>query len=151
MIWELTDLNDHGLEQAMSRGLIPRENADSISLALGRECFGNQFCLGNGAPVAIGGVIMLAAKRGRAWFITGKAGRERPIPLFRWAKRVIEGVARGRGLRRIDCEIKASNKTHIHFSVRLGFEIEGKMKNYGPDGSDYLLMARTWQPQQHLQ
>jgi len=43
---------------------------------------------------------------------------------------------------RIQASVSASDTKALRFASWLGFEDEGLMKKYGPDGSDYRRVAR---------
>ena len=47
-------------------------------------------------------------------------------------------------IHRLQTSVKAEFKTGVRFANWLGLETEGLMKKYGPDGSDYLRMAKIY-------
>ena len=47
-------------------------------------------------------------------------------------------------IKRLQTSVKASFTTGVRFASWLGLKNEGLMKNYGPDGSDYLRMAKIY-------
>lgn len=73
-----------------------------------------------------------------------------PIPRRRWPRvRVLcrDVLARwmedGGQYRRIDATVRCDAPGHVAFIRSLGFELEGRMCGYGPDGADYWMAARV--------
>jgi RimJ/RimL family protein N-acetyltransferase len=46
-------------------------------------------------------------------------------------------------VQRVQASVHAEDGQAVRFARWLGFENEGLMKKYGPDGSDYYRMARV--------
>ena len=47
-------------------------------------------------------------------------------------------------IKRLQTSVKANFKTGVRFANWLGLSSEGLMKRYGPDGSDYIRMAKIY-------
>lgn len=45
--------------------------------------------------------------------------------------------------RRVQCEVMANNKDAVKYIEAFGFEREGIMRNYGPNGENYYMYARV--------
>lgn len=46
-------------------------------------------------------------------------------------------------LHRSQITVKSADVKAVRWARALGFKNEGTLKNYGPDGSDFYMMART--------
>jgi hypothetical protein len=64
-----------------------------------------------------------------------------PVPFARASQSELEDIAKR--YRRVQATVHVDYVKSIKWLKRLNFEIEGLLKKYGPDGSDYYMMART--------
>ena len=101
---------------------------------------GNAFtALSDGRAVAFGGCLELWQDRAYIWSLIGEdAG-----PHMRTLVRAAAGYLKAATWRRIEAAV-ASDFEAGHRLVRLlGFEFEGRMKAFSPDGADHDLYARV--------
>lgn len=101
---------------------------------------GNAFtALADGRAVAFGGCLELWQDRAYIWSLIGEdAG-----PHMRMLVRAAAGYLKAAPWRRIEAAV-ASDFEAGHRLVRLlGFEFEGRMKAFSPDGVDHDLYARV--------
>lgn len=96
----------------------------------------------DGAIVACYGFIPMWPGVWEAWMLTAKQCEAHIPHLTRAAGVVIGAFMRADGVRRLQVTVKSSDLRAAHFAEFLQFEREGVLKAYGPDGSDYLMMAR---------
>jgi len=48
-----------------------------------------------------------------------------------------------RNLHRLQITVRCADLRAVRWGLALGFEIEGLMKKYGADGSDFFMMSRS--------
>src|SRR5690606_19986480 len=56
---------------------------------------------------------------------------------------LLDIVASDPGVRRIQATVDAECHRAIRWIERLGFEFEGRLRSYGPDGRDHLIYGRV--------
>lgn len=91
----------------------------------------------------IGGVYGLWDKVGEAWFMMSKYAYDMPISAAKYSSLLLDHVQEENDLQRIQASVHADDKQAIRYVEWLGFENEGLMKKFGPDGSDYYRFARV--------
>lgn len=78
-----------------------------------------------------------------AWALTSYLVERHPIATIRRAQSVFDQIESDLQAHRLQITVKASNKTSLRFAEALRFKQEGVLNSYGPDGSDYIMLART--------
>ena len=90
----------------------------------------------------IGGVYGLWQNVGEAWFIASNKIHESARPFIRFAKTdVMQKVVDENGLWRVQAVCKEDWPAALKFARFMGFEPEGVMRKYGPEGMDYIRVA----------
>ena len=84
----------------------------------------------DGTIVALGGVIM------------SKNAYQLPISMARATANLIDSFYNDNKLVRIQASVNVNDNKSISFAKWLGFKEEGVMKQYGPNGDDYIRLAR---------
>jgi hypothetical protein len=79
------------------------------------------------------------------WMLTSYLVERYPIALIRGAQRYFDQIESDLQAHRLQITVKSSNRPAVRFAEALKFKREGVLKAYGPDGSDYLMCARTRQ------
>lgn len=93
----------------------------------------------DGEVMAIIGVMPMWPGRAIAWaYISENAGKHFPV-IHRHVKKFLDNC----GIRRIEATVDVGFPEGCRWMKMLGFEIEGHMKAYRPDGADVLLYARV--------
>lgn len=93
----------------------------------------------NGEIIACCGVAYTAFKGGMLWgFVSKDAGRHM-VRLHKCLRRFL-GLIKAR---RLDATVEAGFAPGCRWLALLGFECEGLMRAFGPDGSDHLRFARV--------
>jgi hypothetical protein len=90
-----------------------------------------------------GGITPVWYGVGNAWFIRSTWVENFPIATVKMCKAVLERLIDEEHYHRVQCEVRKSSTTDIRFALFLGFTVEGIMRKWGADGSDYLLMSRV--------
>ncbi|MEZ5665875.1 MAG: hypothetical protein R3F55_00235 [Alphaproteobacteria bacterium] len=89
--------------------------------------------------VGCAGVVRLTAQRGHAWALLAcDAGHSLTA-----IHRAVVGFLAHQRMRRIETAVDAEFAAGHRWARMLGFECEGLMRAYGPDGRDAHLYART--------
>ncbi len=99
--------------------------------------------LEDGKIVAMGGVHMLWDKVGEAWVMLGKGAKSKPRTVAKYADLMFDVIVHKNKLNRVQASIAVNDAKAVRFGKWMGFEMEGLMRSYGPDGSDYYRMARV--------
>ena len=89
--------------------------------------------------VAIAGLYPQWENRAIAWALIGEDAGKHFIGITRGVKRMLDVS----GFRRIEATIDVGFEAGVRWMWMLGFEFEGRMKAYRPDGADMLLYARV--------
>lgn len=76
------------------------------------------------------------------WMLTSTIVDQYPVNMIRKSRICFNLAAVEVQARRLQMTVKASAQQSIRFAQALMFEQEGVLKAYGPDGSDYIMMAR---------
>lgn len=93
----------------------------------------------DGEVMAIGGVEPIWENRAVAFmFISGNSG-----PHFRSVHKAVRDFLDNTPFRRVEAYVDVGFKEGVRWMKMLGFELEGHMRAYGPDGRDMLLYARV--------
>lgn len=92
----------------------------------------------DGEVIAIGGLVPQWENRAIAWALISKNAGKHFIDIHREAERLFTRS----GIRRIEATVDIGFKAGHRWMKMLGFEPEGYMKAYRPDGADQILYAR---------
>lgn len=92
----------------------------------------------NDEILMVGGIIKMWEGRGQLWALVSKYAGAHMVGLHRV---VLEHIAQY-GFNRVEATVDVGFKEGVRWIKMLGFEFEGYMKAYRPDGSDMLLFAR---------
>lgn len=96
-------------------------------------------CEKNGQIIMIGGLIPIWEERAQVWALIAGDLRSNMIPIHRAVKKFLAKAP----YRRIEATVDIGFKEGYRWLKMLGFEIEGYMKAYRPDGGDMMLFARV--------
>jgi len=80
---------------------------------------------------------------GEGWLIMSKYGYDIPKTVARYADEFFDVIMTEANLQRVQASVNALDPRSVRFARWLGFENEGLMRKYGPDGTDYYRMARV--------
>lgn len=89
------------------------------------------------------GLVMLWDGHANAWSFVSRKIQEHPVAFHRTVARLLSSCERELKLRRISAGTPASFTEGQRLLSSLNFRREGLMLNYGPDGTDWFLYART--------
>ena len=97
----------------------------------------------HGKPVAMFGCIVLWTGVAEIWSIISDDARRYPKQLTIVAKSFSDIVAQSLSLHRLQLTVRSDEPRALRWAEYLGFEIEGLMKKYSPDGADTYILARV--------
>jgi len=97
----------------------------------------------NGYVVACGGIIPLWPGVGEGWVLASYRIHHNRFSVVRSVCVILDNLMEDHGYWRIQGATLANWKQGIRFANLLGFEKEGVMRRYGPDGSDYIRHAKV--------
>lgn len=93
-------------------------------------------------PIAAGGIYVLWEGVAEGWVMATKEVWNHPISMAKHFKKKTDILIETTKIKRLQTTVKADFKLGHRFASWLGFEKEGLMEYYGPDGSDYIRYAR---------
>jgi RimJ/RimL family protein N-acetyltransferase len=92
----------------------------------------------DGIPIGCIGVVNFWEKRRHAWAYLSQDAGKHLVPLTRAIRRWLKYHGEGRLETAVDCRFDAA----IRWVEMMGFEREGKMRQWSPTGDDFWLYAR---------
>ena len=100
--------------------------------------------LDNNVPICSGGIIPTWLGNAQGWVISSKRIFRNKVKASRLIKDRTDLLCANNKIWRLQTAVKANFKIGIRFAEFLGFNKEGLMVGYGPDKTDYYLMARIY-------
>ena len=79
-----------------------------------------------------------------AWLVPGRVSIEHGALLSRGTRRFFDKIGPALGLRRLQIVVSVHREKAIQWAKFLKFKEEGLMSQYGPEGFDYYMYARTY-------
>lgn len=101
--------------------------------------------LEDGEVVIVGGLSILWSGVAEGFFMTTLRVLSKPWPFIKAMRRGIEVLQARRSLRRIQTVAQVGDVVSHQWIQWLGLKPDGLMEKYGPDGSDYIRYAKTWE------
>ena len=96
----------------------------------------------NDKPIAAGGVFHLWDGVAEGWVLATKDIYKYPVFCAKHIKQRTEIILKANKIKRLQTSVKADCDVALRFAKWLGLKEEGLMKQYGPDGSDFIRFAR---------
>ena len=98
----------------------------------------------NDKPIVAGGIFILWKGVAEGWVLANRNIYDVKFLAAKEIKKRTDLLCKKNKIKRLQTSVKANFKTGVRFANWLGLETEGLMKKYGPDGSDYLRMAKIY-------
>lgn len=95
-----------------------------------------------GKPIACGGIHPVWDHVAEVWIIIQQGTNKHKFFLLKNIKDKLEETIKLRNYKRVQSTVRSDFKEGLRFAEWFGMESEGLMKQYGPDGKDYLRLAR---------
>lgn len=112
------------------------ESLSRSSIVSWKACDGEEF-------LGCAGILKIWEGRGFAWMaVSRKVGRFHMLAIHRRTMAVIN-TATDLGLYRLETTVRTGFAAGRRWALMLGFEREGTMRRYAPDGGDHDLYARV--------
>lgn len=92
----------------------------------------------DGRTIACAGIAEAHRDRGIAWAMLA----DEALAHFRLIHRAVSRVVQNAPWRRVEMTVDVNHSAGIRWAERLGFEREGLMRSFTPDGRDCYLYAR---------
>ena len=100
--------------------------------------------LHKGKPVLSFGVVPLWPGVSEAWMLRGEAVSDHGRAVAHGARLFFDQIGPICGLWRCQIGVQTSNERATRFAEYLKFKVEGLMEQFGPEGSDFFMMARLY-------
>ena len=94
------------------------------------------------APVAVFGFVPIWQGVAESWLLVDDIARTKPVAMTKYGLWAHDISKISMGLHRQQITVRITDKRAYKWALALGFTQEAVMRAYGPDGSDYYLMAR---------
>ena len=98
--------------------------------------------LGEGKVYAVTGLAPLWDGVSEAWFIPTEDMQHKKVQTIRLVRRELDAAIERLKLRRVQAVVRSDFDGAHKLAKFLGFQSEGLMKQYGPDGLDYVRYAK---------
>lgn len=95
-----------------------------------------------GRIVFFGGLTLLWPGVAEAWSVMSDLVEEYPLAVVRECRRRIDEAFETQGLRRVQAIIADDNQRALKMMRLAGFEVEGLLRAYAPDGKDCFILGR---------
>lgn len=97
--------------------------------------------LDDGQPVMSAGVVIYWPGVGEAWMHLSPWFHSHVKTAYREVRDILRQIIVTKHLRRVQCPIHAEMEKNMNFVEHLGFQIEGILHRWGPEGGDYIAYA----------
>jgi hypothetical protein len=94
-------------------------------------------------PVAMFGIVYIWSGVGEMWSIISDDARRYPKQLTIVAKEFSDIAVQSLALRRLQITVRSDEPRSLRWAEFLGFENEGLLRKYSPDGVDTYILARV--------
>jgi hypothetical protein len=98
--------------------------------------------IGRGRVVCVFGVRYVWPGLVEAWFMPGEGMEDHIRSILVGARAVLGDVMSHSDIRRMQIFVKEGHTAALRFAKALNFEVECKLRKFGPEGADYYSMAR---------
>ena len=146
--WELKPFKQEHADQIISYGMNHKLMEIDASFKDNRICLedrGDGYTLFiNKKPIVAGGIIVIWKGVAEGWVMANQNIYDVKLLACKEIKNRTDLLCEKNKIKRLQTSVKASFTTGVRFASWLGLKNEGLMKNYGPDGSDYLRMAKIY-------
>ena len=98
--------------------------------------------IGKGRVICCFGVREVWPKVVECWFIPGKGLNEHTRSTLVGARAILQDVIDHYDITRMQIIVNSQHVVAFRFAKALYFDVECKLRKYGPEGADYYMMAR---------
>lgn len=97
----------------------------------------------NGHLIVAGGIFEIWPGMGEAWLIPSDKIKNYKLKMIKTLRQHMDKIIQEDNLVRLQASVREDFETAHRFIEFMGFKREGLMTNYGPDGANHFLYART--------
>lgn len=98
--------------------------------------------IGRGKVVCVFGVRYIWPGLVEAWFVPSENMEDHVRSILVGSRQLLGEVMALSDIRRMQIFVKVENTAAFRFAKALNFEVECKLRKFGPEGADYYSMAR---------
>ena len=98
--------------------------------------------IGRGRVICVFGVKDVWPGHVEAWFLPGEGLEDHVRSTLVGARAILGDIIGQSGIRRMQIFVKCNHMVALKFAKALHFEVECKLRKFGPEGADYFSMAR---------
>jgi len=98
----------------------------------------------DGYVIASAGIKPLWPRVGEAWIVASDNMPKKKLSVIKLIKENFDRMIQDNNFVRVQASVRSDWLEAKRFAEFLGFEHEGIMRKYGPDGQDYFRMARIF-------
>tara|TARA_R110002020_G_scaffold156197_1_gene337966 strand:+ start:1226 stop:1678 length:453 start_codon:yes stop_codon:yes gene_type:complete len=146
--WIIKEFKQQDADQIVSYGMNDKLMEVDANFKENRICLadkGNAYTLFvKDKPIVAGGIFILWQGVAEGWVLANRNIYDVKFLAAKEIKKRTDLLCKKNKINRLQTSVKADFKTGVRFANWLGLETEGLMKKYGPDGSDYLRMAKIY-------
>ncbi len=96
----------------------------------------------NDQPIVCGGINPIWEGVADVWIIMKKGSNKHKFFMLKNIKEKFEETITKRNYHRVQAVVRSDFTHGLRFAKRFNMTSEGVMKKYGPDGKDYIMVAR---------
>ena len=146
--WIIKEFKQQDADQIISYGMNDKLMETDASFKENRICLadkGNAYTLFvKDKPIVAGGIFILWKGVAEGWVLANRNIYDVKFLAAKEIKIRTDLLCKKNKIKRLQTSVKAEFTTGVRFANWLGLKTEGLMKKYGPDGSDYLRMAKIY-------
>ena len=146
--WIIKEFKQQDADQIVSYGMNDKLMEVDANFKENRICLadkGNAYTLFvNDKPIVAGGIFILWKGVAEGWVLANRNIYDVKFLAAKEIKKRTDLLCKKKKIKRLQTSVKAEFTTGVRFANWLGLKTEGLMKKYGPDGSDYLRMAKIY-------
>ena len=146
--WVIKTFKQEDADQIISYGMNSKLMELDAAYKDNRICLadqGNAYTLFvDNKPIVAGGIIILWKGVAEGWVMASQNIFDVKFLAAKTITSMMINHCKKNKIKRLQTSVKANFKTGVRFANWLGLSSEGLMKRYGPDGSDYIRMAKIY-------
>ena len=94
--------------------------------------------------IGCGGMVLGEWRKGTAWLLLSELFYGNVRIVYKTIKVKLQEVVEEKKLRRVDMYVDCSLPKAVRFGEALGFELEGRLRAFGPNGEDFFILGRVY-------
>tara|TARA_R110002126_G_scaffold12495_1_gene54328 strand:- start:90 stop:557 length:468 start_codon:yes stop_codon:yes gene_type:complete len=136
--WHLDALQFRAREARIFSKIDRKADAQAKAVQLGTAFTG----FSEKGIIGCAGILPIWKGVGHAWVVMGKDYKSHRIWVHKQVVNHMNKIIAGMQFQRVEATVSCDFITGVQWLERMGFELEGKKRKYGPDGKDHYSYAR---------